>query len=106
VAQLIPKASIAPWAIGFQVAEPNGQVTLAAVLLNQLGNAVPAGPATPLALDAEHVELALDVGEDDEVASHVRLANARNMQKNTMERSDSVSQRNSLISLNHALTTS
>src|SRR5262245_50632607 len=49
---------------------PYHQVSLAAVLLDELGHAVAALAVALGALDAQHIELALYIAEDDVTAGH------------------------------------
>src|SRR5262245_34411143 len=57
-------------AIAVEHFAPDHQVALAAVLLDQLSHAVAALAVALGALDAQHIELALNIAEDDVTAGH------------------------------------
>src|SRR5262245_40185092 len=60
-------------AIAVEHFAPDHQVALAAVLLDQLSHAVAALAVALGALDAQHVELALNIAEDDVTAGQLKL---------------------------------
>src|SRR5262245_61083230 len=59
----VQRVYVALGAVAFEIAHPPGQVAPAVVLLDQLGDLVDALPRASRALDAQHVELPLDVAE-------------------------------------------